>query len=59
MPLSTTPVLVTGATGNVGRAVVRALLDASVAVRARATTPDVAHSQLGSSSPLLEAHTYD
>ena len=59
MPLSPTPVLVTRATGNVGRAVVRALLDACVAVRALATTPDVAHSQLGSSSPLLEAHTYD
>ena len=53
------PVLVTGATGNVGRAVVRALLDADVAVRALATAPDIARAQFGSSSPLLTIVPFD
>lgn len=52
MPLSATPVLVTGATGNVGRAVVRALLETGAAVRALATAPDAARLQLDTSSLL-------
>ena len=53
------PVLVTGATGNVGRAVVGGLLDAGVAVRALVTAPDVARAQLGVASPRLTVAPFD
>ena len=51
--------LVTGATGNVGRAVVRTLLDAGVAVRALVTAPDAARAQFGLPSPLLTTVSFD
>ncbi|MDZ7630259.1 MAG: NmrA family NAD(P)-binding protein [Gemmatimonadaceae bacterium] len=53
------PVLVTGATGNVGRTVVRTLLDAGVPVRALAAAPDAVPSRLGFSSPLLSVVAFD
>lgn len=59
MPLPMTPVLVSGATGNVGRAAARALLDVGVAVRALATAPDEARARIGSSSPLLTIVPFD
>jgi uncharacterized protein YbjT (DUF2867 family) len=59
MSLSIAPVLVTGATGNVGRAVVGALLDAGVAVRALAKVPDAARAQLGPSLQLLRIVPFD
>jgi uncharacterized protein YbjT (DUF2867 family) len=57
--LAIPPVLVTGATGNVGRAVVCSLLEASTPVRALATTPDAARAQLGAASPLLTVLPFD
>ena len=59
MSRSHAPVLVTGATGNVGRAVVSSLLDAGVVVRALVTAPDEARSNAESVSPLLSFVAFD
>jgi uncharacterized protein YbjT (DUF2867 family) len=57
--LTIAPVLVTGATGNVGRAVFQSLLVAGVSVRALATAPDSARAQLGEASPLFTVVPFD
>lgn len=53
------PVLVTGATGNVGRAVVSRLIDAGVTVRALVTAPDAARSAHYGTSPLVRFVAFD
>jgi uncharacterized protein YbjT (DUF2867 family) len=59
MTLPGAPILVTGATGNVGGAVVRTLLDAGMPVRALVSSPGSARDQISSRSPLLTIVNFD